>query len=167
MATRSIAFRLNDKNREDKEIMEWLDKVVYEGEYYDSLTEAVKWAILCFVRGEIRFWEEMSTMELMQEFVRDFAKQSKADNERIMQDAVTRILATIISAMGLQAGGYVVAPAMMQGINVASIQPETQSESAEPMKEKLQENNLELSDKPLDDGALASLSAMFGDDEED
>ena len=31
MATRSIAFRLNDKNREDKEIMEWLDKVVYEG----------------------------------------------------------------------------------------------------------------------------------------
>lgn len=167
MATRSIAFRLNDKNREDKEIMEWLDKVVYEGEYYDSLTEAVKWAILCFVRGEIRFWEEMSTMELMQEFVRDFAKQSKADNERIMQDAVTRILATIISAMGLQVGGYVVAPAMMQGINVASIQPETQSESAEPMKEKLQENNLELSDKPLDDGALASLSAMFGDDEED
>ena len=167
MATRSIAFRLNDKNREDKEIMEWLDKVVYEGEYYDSLTEAVKWAILCFVRGEIRFWEEMSTMELMQEFVRDFAKQSKADNERIMQDAVTRILATIISAMGLQAGGYVVAPAMMQGINVASIQPETQSESAEPMKEKLQKNTVELSDKPLDDGALASLSAMFGDDEED
>lgn len=167
MATRSIAFRLNDKNREDKEIMEWLDKVVYEGKYYDSLTKAVKWAILCFVRGEIRFREEMSTMELMQEFVRDFAKQSKADNERIMQDAVTRILATIISAMGLQAGGYVVAPAMMQGINVASIQPETQSESAEPMKEKLQENNLELSDKPLDDGALASLSAMFGDDEED
>lgn len=42
MATRSIAFRLNDKNREDKEIMEWLDKVVYEGEYYESLTEAVK-----------------------------------------------------------------------------------------------------------------------------
>ena len=43
MATRTIAFRLNDKNREDKEIMEWLDKAVYEGEYYDSLTEAVKW----------------------------------------------------------------------------------------------------------------------------
>lgn len=38
-------------------------------------------------------------MELMQEFVRNFAKQSKADNERIMQDAVTRILVTIISAM--------------------------------------------------------------------
>lgn len=90
MATRTIAFRLNDKNRENKEIMEWLDKAVYEGEYYDSLTEAVKWAILCFVRGEIRFREEMSTVELMQEFVRDFAKQSKADNEQIMQDAVTR-----------------------------------------------------------------------------
>ena len=26
MATRTIAFRLNDKNREDKEIMEWLVK---------------------------------------------------------------------------------------------------------------------------------------------
>ena len=172
MATRSIAFRLNDKNREDKEIMDWLDKAVYEGEYYDSLTEAVKWAILCFVRGEIRFREEMSTVELMQEFVRDFAKQSKADNERIMQDAVTRILATIISAMGQPAGGYAAVPAMMQmqGMNVASIQPKTQPEPIEPVKEtveELPENNLELSDKPLDDGALASLSAMFGDDEED
>ena len=53
----------------------------------------------------------------MQEFVRDFVKQSKADNEQIMQDAVTRILATIISAMGQQAGGYVAVPAMMQGMN--------------------------------------------------
>lgn len=36
MATKSIAFRLNDKNREDKEIMEWLDKAVYEdsGNHY-------------------------------------------------------------------------------------------------------------------------------------
>ena len=76
MATRTIAFRLNDKNREDKEIMEWLEQVVYEGEYYDFLTEAVKWAILCFARGEIRFREEMSTMELMEEFVRDFIKQN-------------------------------------------------------------------------------------------
>lgn len=172
MATRSIAFRLNDKNREDKEIMEWLDKAVYEGEYYESLTEAVKWAILCFVRGEIRFREEMSTVELMQEFVRDFAKQSKADSERIMQDAVTRILATIISTTGQQASGYVVVPTMMQmsGMNVAPIQAETPSEPDEEVKEtmeELPENNLELSDKPLDDGALASLSAMFRDDEED
>ena len=171
MATRSIAFRLNDKNREDKEIMDWLDKVVYEGEYYDSLTEAVKWAILCFARGEIRFREEMSTMELMQEFVRDFAKQSKADTEQIMQDAVIRILATIISAMGQQTGGYVSVPAMMQmqGMNVVPIPSATSTEPTEPVKEmeELQDNNLELSDKPLDDGALASLSAMFGDDEED
>ena len=171
MATRTIAFRLNDKNREDKEIMEWLDQVVYEGEYYDSLTEAVKWAILCFVRGEIRFREERSTMELMQEFVRDFAKQSKADTEQIMQDAVIRILATIISAMGQQTGGYVSVPAMMQmqGMNVVPIPSATSTEPTEPVKEmeELQDNNLELSDKPLDDGALASLSAMFGDDEED
>lgn len=172
MATRLIAFRLNDKNREDKEIMDWLDKAVYEGEYYDSLTEAVKWAILCFVRGEIRFREEMSTVELMQEFVMDFAKQSKADSEQIMQDAVTRILATIISTMGQQTGGYVAVPAMMQmqGMNAMPIPPVTPAELTEPVKEmveELPENNLELSDKPLDDGALASLSAMFGDDEED
>ena len=152
--------------------MDWLDKVVYEGEYYDSLTEAVKWAILCFICGEIRFREEMTTIELMQEFVRDFTKQSKADNEQIMQDAVTRILATIISAMGQQAGGYVAVPAMMQmqGMNVMSVPPVTPEEPTEPVKEmveELQENNLELSDKPLDDGALASLSAMFGDDEEE
>lgn len=121
MATKSIAFRLNDKNREDKEIMEWLDKAVYEGEYYENLTEAVKWAILCFIRGEIRFREEMTTIELMQEFVRDFAKQSKADNEQIIQDAVTRILATIISAMGQQAGGYVAVPAMMQGMMIKAV----------------------------------------------
>lgn len=53
---------------------------------------------------------------------------------------------------------------------VASIQPETHPEPTEPMKEmveELQDNNLELSDKPLDDVALASLSAMFGDDEEE
>jgi PAB1-binding protein PBP1 len=111
-------------------------------------------------------------MELMQEFVRDFAKQSKADNEQIIQDAVTRILATIISAMGQQAGGYVAVPAMMQmqGMNVMPAPSVTPAEPTEPVKEmveELQDNNLELSDKPLDDGALASLSAMFGDDEED
>lgn len=172
METRTIAFRLNDKNREDREIMEWLDKVVYESEIYDSMTEAIKWAILCFARGEVRFREEMSTMELMQEFVRDFAKQSKADSERIMQDAVTRILVTIISTMGQQAGGYVAVPAMMQmqGMNMMPLQSETPSEPTEPVKEaveELSENNLELSDKPLDDGALASLADMFGDDEED
>ena len=121
------------------EIMDWLDKAVYEGEYYDSLTEAVKWAILYFVRGEIR--EEMSTVELMQEFVRDFAKQSKENNEQITQDAVTRILATIISAMGQQAGGYVAVPAMMQmqGMNVAPIPSETLAEPTEPVKELLEE----------------------------
>ncbi len=31
---------------EVKKIMDWMDKVVYESETYDSMTEAVKWAIL-------------------------------------------------------------------------------------------------------------------------
>lgn len=73
---KGIYLSHNDKNREDKEIMDWLDKAVYEGEYYENLTEAEKWAILCFIRGEIRFREEMTTIELMQKFVRDFAKQT-------------------------------------------------------------------------------------------
>ena len=46
------------------------------------------------------------------------------------------------------------------------VPPVTPAEPTEPVKEMV-ENYLELSDKPLDDGALASLSAMFGDDEED
>lgn len=63
-------------------------------------------------------------------------------------------------------------PAMMQmqGMNVApvsSVTPADPTESRKEMVEKLPEINLELSDKPLDDGALASLSVMFGDDEED
>ncbi|MBQ3515363.1 MAG: hypothetical protein IJA32_16440 [Lachnospiraceae bacterium] len=74
-------------------------------------------------------------MELMQEFVRDFAKQSKADNEQIMQEAVTRILATIISGMGQQMGGYVAVPAMMQGMNVMPVPPVTPAEQTEPVKE--------------------------------
>ena len=53
MGTRTIAFRLNSKNREDKEILDWLDSVVYENEIYESLTEAVKWALLSFARGEV------------------------------------------------------------------------------------------------------------------
>ena len=77
----------------------------------------------------------MSTVELMQEFVRDFAKQSKADNEQIMQEAVTRILATIISGMGQQMGGYVAVPAMMQGMNVMPVPPVTPAEQTEPVKE--------------------------------
>ena len=63
-------------------------------------------------------------------------------------------------------------PAMMQmqGMNVMPAPPVTPAEPTEPVKEmvdELQDNNLELSDKPLDDGALAYLSVMFGDDEED
>lgn len=170
MAAKTIAFRLNDKNREDKEIMDWLDEVVYEREIYDSVTEAVKWAILCSVRGEIRFGEQLTTMQLMQEFVRDFAKQSKADSEKIMQDAVTRILAGIIGAMGQQAVAGAAVPAMMQvpGINTMfpqSMMTPEQAETGKKEVEKIPENNLELSDKPLDKGAAASLAAMFRDDD--
>ena len=55
-------------------------------------------------------------------------------------------------------------------MNVMPLQSEIPTEQKEEVKEaveKLPDNNLELSDKPLDDGVLASLSAMFGDDEED
>lgn len=168
MGTRTIAFRLNSKTKEDQEIMDWLDEVVYKYKIYDNLTEAVKWALLCFARGEVRNHEQTNMLETVQEFVRDFARQSKADSEKNMQDAVTRILATIISVMGQQAGGYAAVPVMMQmqGMNVAPAQSVTMAEAVKEAEEELSENNLELSDKPLDDGALASLSAMFGDDED-
>lgn len=170
MAAKTIAFRLNDKNREDKEIMDWLDEAVYEREIYDSVTEAVKWAILCSVRGEIRFGEQLTTMQLMQEFVRDYAKQSKADSEKIMQDAVTRILAGIIGAMGQQAVAGTAVPAMMQMLGRNTMSPQSvmtpeEEETGKKEVEKIQENNLELSDKPLDEGAAASLAAMFRDDD--
>lgn len=171
MGTRTVAFRLNSKNPDDKEIMDWLDAIYYKHKIFDSVTEAVKWAVLCFARNEIQTREEMDMTEAMHEYIEEFAEKSKADNEQIMQDAITRILATIISAMGQQTGGCVTVPAMMQmqGMNGALIQPETHPEPTEPMKEtaeKLSENNLELSNKPLDEGAVASLSAMFGDDED-
>ena len=54
--------------------------------------------------------------------------------------------------------------------NVVPLQSETPTEPKEEVREaveKLLENNLALSDKPLDDGVLASLSAMFGDNEKE
>ena len=113
MATRTIAFRLNDKNREDKEIMEWLDQVVYEGEYYDSLTEAVKWAILCFARGEIRFREEMSTMELMQEFVRILPNRVRQTTNRLCR-MLFKDSCNYYQCNGTATGGYVAVPAMIR-----------------------------------------------------
>ena len=167
MATRTIAFRLNDKNREDKEIMEWLDKAVYEGEYYDSLTEAVKWAILCFVRGEIRFREEMSTMELMQEFVRDFAKQSRIDTEKLMQEATNKILAGVLASMNMQADGY--SPVPIQGYTVpqmeALMQIPTKPIAVSGQEQPEEEAGLGKSEVPLDASTKASLAAMFGDDD--
>ena len=61
-----------------------------------------------------------------------------------MQDAVTRILATIISAMGQQAGGYVAVPAMMQrqGMNVMPLQSETPTEQKEEVKEVIIKHQL-------------------------
>ncbi len=168
MGTKTIAFRLNSKNVEDKEIMDWLDEMIYRHKYYDSLTEALKVAVLAFIRGEIKDREEISMTETIQEFIRDYAKESRADNEKLMQDAVTRILATIVGTMGQQVYGFMPAPVSMVG-NTGAVMPapvtSEQTEKAEEV-EKVAENNLELSDEPLDKGAAAALSAMFGDDED-
>lgn len=162
MGTRTIDFRLNSKNRGNKEILDWLDSVVYDNEIYESLTEAVKWALLFFARGEVRCSEELDMMEAMQGFVRDFAKQSKADNEKIMQDAVTRILATIVGTMGQQVYGHMPAPVPMAGNAVNMPVPVTAGQTETVDKsEKVIVNRLELSDKPLDDDAMVSLSAMI------
>lgn len=55
----------------------------------------------------------------------------------------------------------------MQGMNGVPAQPVAMQKPVKEAVEELPDNNLELSDKSLDDGALASLSAMFGDDEDD
>lgn len=52
MAAKTVAFRINPKNREDQEIMDWLDEVVIQQQIYESYTEALKWAVLSFLRGE-------------------------------------------------------------------------------------------------------------------
>lgn len=45
MAAKTVAFRINPKNREDQEIMDWLDEVVIQQQIYESYTEALKWAV--------------------------------------------------------------------------------------------------------------------------
>lgn len=159
---------LTPYGKEKKEFKNYLranDKVSF---YYEGIRYVVHF-------GKVRVFAQCHTyqqglitvIDRMQEFVRDFTKQSRADNEQIMQDAVTRILATIISAMGQQAGGCVAVPAMMQmqGMNVMPVPPVTPAESTEAVKKmvaELPENNLELSDKPLDDGALAFCLPCLG-----
>ncbi len=84
-----------------------------------------------------------------------------------MQEAVTRILATIVGSMGQQVYGYMPAPMQMVGNAGATAQvPITLGKAEEEVMEEVTENNLEFSDEPLDKSAFASLSAMFGDDED-
>ena len=54
MAAKTVAFRINPKNREDQEIMDWLDEVVIQQQIYEAYTEALKWAVLSFLRGEAK-----------------------------------------------------------------------------------------------------------------
>lgn len=167
MAMRTIAFRLNDKVKEDKEIMEWLDNVVYKNEFYDSITEAVKWAILSFTRGELRNHEEMELADTMQEFICDYAAQSKVDIEKLMQEAITRILAGVLSTMNMQAYGY--APASVQRVSQDISVTGSQSSASSLLEHETTEKGfaLQCSDAPLDESAKESLASMFGDDEWD
>lgn len=166
MGTRSIAFRLNSKTKEDQEIMEWLDEVVYKYKIYDTITEAVKWALLCFSRGEIHNHEQMDMLETVQEFVNDFARQSKVDAEKLMQEATNKILAGVLASMNMQAYGY--APAQVQGGSVPQMMSVMQVPVTTSEYEHLEEETgLANSDVPLDDSTKASLAAMFGDDDDD
>ena len=168
MGTKTVAFRLNSKSEDDKEIMEWLDDVLYKYSFFETQTEAVKCALLAVARGEVKTREEMNVVETMQEFVRDYAKQSKVDNEKIMQEAVTRILATIVGVMGYAAHGNMFDSLQAQGISGVACQMlrgVDDSEQKQSEEENMSEYNLKVSDKPLDDGSIASLTAMFGDDD--
>ena len=63
MAAKTVAFRINPKNREDQEIMDWLDEVVIQQQIYESYTEALKWAVLSFLRGEAKSREQLDMLE--------------------------------------------------------------------------------------------------------
>ena len=180
MAAKTVAFRINPKNREDQEIMEWLDEVVHQQQIYESYTEALKWAVLSFLRGEAKSREQLDTLETVQRFVKDYAEQSKVDTEKIVQNAITQTLATVVGAMGHQGFGYPqmqvpmpYAPVQSMPVSEAqqSIQAGTVVESTKnEVKEKeaeLPENLLGYSNAPMDGGTAASLAAMFSDDDED
>ena len=77
MAAKTVAFRINPKNREDQEIMDWLDEVVIQQQIYESYTEALKWAVLSFLRGEAKSREQLDMLETVQRFVKDYAEQSR------------------------------------------------------------------------------------------
>lgn len=180
MAAKIVAFRINPKNREDQEIMDWLDEVVIQQQIYESYTEALKWAVLSFLRGEAKSREQLDMLETVQRFVKDYAEQSRVEIEKIVQNAITQTLATVVGAMGHQGFCYpqmqVPMPyAPMQAMPVNVVQQTTPTEMAtesaktETAEEEyeLPENLLGYSDEPMDGGTAASLAAMFGDDDDE
>lgn len=179
MAAKTVAFRINPKNREDQEILEWLEEVVHSRQIYDSYTEALKWAVLSFLRGEVKKKEEADMVETVQRFVKDFAEQSKVDTERIVQNAITQTLATVVGAMGHQSFVYPQMPVQMSYAPVPAmpVSPATpampqgvqanDNKTEIPKEDVLPENLLGYSETPMDEGTVASLSAMFADDDDD
>lgn len=180
MAAKTVAFRINPKNREDQEIMEWLDEVVHQQQIYESYTEALKWAVLSFLRGETKSREQLDMVETVQRFVKDYAEQSKVNTEKIVQNAITQTLATVVGAMGHQGFCYPqmqvpmpYAPVqampvngVQQSVQTVAVAESTKNEVAEEDSE-LPENLLGYTNTPMDDGTAASLAAMFGDDDDE
>lgn len=178
MAAKTVAFRINPKNREDQEIMEWLDEVVHQQQIYESYTEALKWAVLSFLRGEAKSREQLDLVETVQKFMKDYAEQSKVDTEKIVQNAITQTLATVVGAMGHSNLCYpqmqVPMPyAPVQAMPVNGIQQTVPAMVSEASKsevmaeeEEIPANLLGYTNTPMDDGTAASLAAMFGDDDD-
>ena len=97
---RSITFRLNSRNPDDMEILNWLKQVVDQEHIFESTTEAVKTILLSNIHEVIRRDKEDNLSDTIEEFIRQYAKENRVLYEAAMQDFSTKMLAGIIGAMG-------------------------------------------------------------------
>ena len=143
---RSITFRLNSRNPDDMEILNWLKQVVDQEHIFESTTEAVKTILLSNIHEVIRRDKEDNLSDTIEEFIRQYAKENRVLYEAAMQDFSTKMLAGIIGAMGQ--GQLIHAPIVAQ--------PIMQQATAQSFVPPVAVNT------PLDESAKLSLAAMFG-----
>lgn len=146
---RSITFRLNSRNPDDMEILNWLRQVVDQEHIFESTTEAVKTILLSNIHEVIRRNKEDNLSDTIEEFIRRYAEENRGLYEAAMQDFSTKMLAGIIGAMGQ--GQLLHVPIAKQPI----IQQTTEQTFVSPA----------AVNTPLDESAKLSLAAMFGDED--
>lgn len=147
---RSITFRLNSRNPDDMEILNWLKQVVDQEHIFESTTEAVKTILLSNIHEVIRRDKEDNLSDTIEEFIRRYAEENRGLYKAAMQDFSTKMLAGIIGAMGQ--GQLLHVPIAKQPI----MQQATEQSFVSPA----------AVNTPLDESTKLSLAAMFGDEED-